>query len=146
MKLYFSILIFLISSVAISQSRGIILEPLYAPFYHGVASGDPKSDSIIIWTRITPDSSQTGSLSVNWTMATDSSMQNIIQSGISSTDSDKDHTIKIDVRGLLPYTQYYYEIEHTHLGEMIRFLHLNRGPHVIRIKILKEEVCYHHFD
>ena len=41
---------------------------------------------------------------------------------------------------------YYYEIEHTHLGEMIRFLHLNRGAHVIRIKILKEEVGYHHFD
>ncbi|MBK9328799.1 MAG: PhoD-like phosphatase N-terminal domain-containing protein [Sphingobacteriales bacterium] len=25
------------------------------PFYHEVASGDPTSDAVIIWTRVTPD-------------------------------------------------------------------------------------------
>ena len=30
----------------------------YKPFYHGVASGDPLEDRVIIWTRVTPDHHQ----------------------------------------------------------------------------------------
>ena len=37
------------------------VSPLYEqqrkPFYHGVASGDPLSDRVVIWTRVTPDDS-----------------------------------------------------------------------------------------
>ena len=41
----------------------------FAPFYHGVASGDPLADRVIIWTRVTP--TVFGPISVNWQMATD---------------------------------------------------------------------------
>jgi alkaline phosphatase D len=82
-----------------------------APFYHGVASGDPLSDRVIIWTRITPtDFGQT--LSGSYHVATDNQFNNIVASGIYSTDSTKDFTVKIDVTGLNPNTFYYYEFEH----------------------------------
>ena len=82
-----------------------------APFYHGVASGDPLSDRVIIWTRITPtDFGQT--LSGSYHVATDNQFNNIVASGTYSTDSTKDFTVKIDVTGLNPNTFYYYEFEH----------------------------------
>jgi alkaline phosphatase D len=82
-----------------------------APFYHGVASGDPLSDRVIIWTRITPqDFGQT--LVGTYHMATDDQFQNIVATGTYSTDSTVDFTVKIDVVGLQPNTFYYYEFEH----------------------------------
>ena len=82
-----------------------------APFYHGVASGDPLSDRVIIWTRITPqDFGQT--LVGTYHMATDDQFQNIVASGTYTTDSTVDFTVKIDVIGLQPNTFYYYEFEH----------------------------------
>ena len=82
-----------------------------APFYHGVASGDPLSDRVIIWTRITPaDFGQT--LSGTYQVATDNQFTNIVSSGSFTTDSTKDFTVKIDVTGLNPNTFYYYEFEH----------------------------------
>ena len=78
-----------------------------APFYHGVASGDPLSDRVIIWTRITPqDFGQT--LVGNYHMATDDQFQNIVATGTYTTDSTVDFTVKIDVIGLQPNTFYYY--------------------------------------
>ncbi|RPI67125.1 MAG: hypothetical protein EHM43_09765, partial [Ignavibacteriae bacterium] len=35
------------------------VDPKLKPFYHGVASGDPTSNSVILWTRVTPESGQT---------------------------------------------------------------------------------------
>lgn len=77
-----------------------------APFYHGVASGDPKSNSVIIWTRVSTDSMQAH---VDWQVATDTAMTNIVASGTKIVDAEKDYTVKIDVTGLQPYTTYYYE-------------------------------------
>jgi alkaline phosphatase D len=81
-----------------------------APFYHGVASGDPTPNSVIIWTRITTDIA--GSITGNWKIATDTNMLNVIQQGTFATDSSKDYTVKIDVTGLNPNTWYFYEFEH----------------------------------
>ena len=82
------------------------LDSRFAPFYHGVASGDPMSDRVIIWTRVTPD--QAGPVTVQWQMATDTGMTNVVQSGSATTDDSKDYTVKVDVTGLQPGTHYYY--------------------------------------
>ena len=84
------------------------------PFYHGVASGDPLADRVIIWTRLTPNFTS-GPLSVDWSVATDTGMTNIVRSGTVVTDSSRDFTVKIDVDSLAPNTWYYY-----------RFIHNNR--------------------
>lgn len=86
------------------------LDPLLAPFYHGVASGDPASDRVIIWTRLTPDDS--GEKQISWRMALDTNLLNIVASGTTVTDEMKDYTVQVDVTGLQANTWYYYEFQH----------------------------------
>lgn len=80
-----------------------------APFYHGVASGDPLSDRVIIWTRITPDSDE--EVIGKYFICTDTAMLNLVTQGEFMTNADKDYTVKIDVEGLSPATTYYYMFE-----------------------------------
>lgn len=85
------------------------LDPIYAPFYHGVASGDPLTDRVVLWTRITPDVA--GPVMVNWSVATDTGMNNVVQSGTATTDGTVDYTLQVDASGLQPNTWYYYQFE-----------------------------------
>ena len=77
-----------------------------APFYHGVASGDPLDDRVIIWTRVTPQNDTL--IPVEWKMATDTGFHNIVAKGNLTTDYTKDYTVKVDVAGLQPGVTYYY--------------------------------------
>jgi alkaline phosphatase D len=79
------------------------------PFYHGVASGDPLSNAVIIWTRVTLDTLV--DVSVNWRVATDTLFQNVVQNGVATASSDRDYTVKVDVTGLNPGTYYYFQFE-----------------------------------
>jgi len=79
------------------------------PFYHGVASGDPLADRVIIWTRVTPQALQ--DVDVSWKIATDQAMQNVVNSGSFTTNEDRDFTVKVDADGLEPDTYYYYQFE-----------------------------------
>ncbi len=110
-KILFLSVYFLYCYSAYAQEKRVTLDPLYAPFYHGVASGDPLTDRVIIWTRVTPDSNFTGNITVNWKMATDTLLSNVVQQGSFVTNEDKDFTVKVDVTGLQPNTWYYYEFE-----------------------------------
>lgn len=85
-------------------------EESLAPFYHGVASGDPTPNAVIIWTRVTTD--LPGQISGTWKVALDTNMTNVVQQGTFSTDSSRDYTVKIDVSELEPNTWYFYEFEH----------------------------------
>jgi len=84
------------------------VNPLLAPFYHGVASGDPLNDRVILWTRV---SDQTGLLNVNWKIATDTALQQVVNNGTASTDSTTDFCVKVDATGLQPNTWYYYQFD-----------------------------------
>lgn len=77
------------------------------PFYHGVASGDPLADRVIIWTRVTPDDSL-ATIAVKWQVATDQNFSTVIKSDSLATNPAKDYTVKVDVTGLQPDQIYYY--------------------------------------
>jgi alkaline phosphatase D len=85
-----------------------------AQFAHGVASGDPRPSSVVVWTRVTPTStSKPGSgagpdVTVRWQMSTSSSFTHVVRSGDVRTGPARDHTIKVDVTGLEADTTYYY--------------------------------------
>lgn len=79
------------------------------PFYHGMASGDPLPDAVIIWTRVTPEFHQT--VEVFWEMYSDSGLKNLVQSGKTTTDADRDYTVKVDVKGLQSGKDYYYRFK-----------------------------------
>lgn len=90
-----------------SDLSGMSIMDEWAPFYHGVASGDPQETAVIIWTRVTPeDLGQT--VEGEWMVAEDVDMDVVVQSGNFTTDASQDFTVKIDVQGLNPSTTYYY--------------------------------------
>ncbi|MDX2001207.1 MAG: alkaline phosphatase D family protein [Chitinophagales bacterium] len=86
-------------------------DSVHAPFYYGVASGDPLADRVIIWTHVTPDSATIDTIQLGWEVATDSTFANVVQSGQASTDSSVSWTVKVDVTGLSASTTYYYRFK-----------------------------------
>jgi len=98
-------------AAAAPASRGI--------FGYGVASGDPTANAVIIWTRATPPAgsgqpvatpgSGLGSpVPVTWELAADKQFTRVIRRGTVRTSAAADHTVKVDVDELSPYTRYYY--------------------------------------
>ncbi len=83
-------------------------------FRHGVASGDPLSSAVVLWTRVTPtEESAPGSgrgpdVRVRWEVATDDRFRRVVRRGEVSTGAARDHTVKVDVTGLSPATRYAY--------------------------------------
>jgi len=88
----------------------------YNHFLHGVASGDPTQSGVILWTRISNHGDDT--VEVNYTIATDVELNDIVKIGAANTSSAKDFTLKIDADGLEPATTYYYQFEYN--GEFSR--------------------------
>ncbi|MEM7297934.1 MAG: alkaline phosphatase D family protein [Bacteroidota bacterium] len=78
-----------------------------APFYHGVASGDPLYNQVIIWTRISPQDSLP-SIEVTWEISENQDFSQIVNKGSTSTNSLRDYTVKIDVDDLEAGTSYFY--------------------------------------
>lgn len=87
-----------------------------APFYHGVASGDPLTDRVILWTRIT---SSNASETVEWQISTDTNFTTIINSGTTTTDSSRDYTVKVDATGLQENTWYYYRFRNNGTNSLV---------------------------
>jgi alkaline phosphatase D len=83
-------------------------------FLHGVASGDPLPDGILLWTRVTPTAAATpGSgigpdIEVEWVMAQDKALTTVVAKGSVTASAASDHTVKADVRGLQPATDYWF--------------------------------------
>ncbi|WP_328428375.1 alkaline phosphatase D family protein [Streptomyces sp. NBC_00443] len=83
-------------------------------FLHGVASGDPLPDGVLLWTRVTPAPEATpGSglgpdTAVSWVVARDKALMNIVAKGSTTARAASDHTVKADIRGLAPATDYWF--------------------------------------
>lgn len=83
-------------------------------FAHGVASGDPLADRVILWTRVTPTPAATAgsgrgpATTVRWEMSPSKDFSTVASSGTATTDASRDHTVKVDAGGLAPKTRYWY--------------------------------------
>ena len=77
-------------------------------FRHGIASGDPLTDRVVIWTRVT---SPAGAAKVRWRVASDEQLNHVIASATVDTSALRDHTLKVDVPGLSPGRTYYYAFD-----------------------------------
>ncbi|UNI16910.1 Alkaline phosphatase [Purpureocillium takamizusanense] len=107
-------------------------------FTHGVASGDPWPESVILWTRIAPSNESDQSdvpvagtaplydhetekyikadpnpICVEWKVfkskcANDTHV-NVVAKGKAYTTSDIDYTVKVEAKGLKPLTKYWYQ-------------------------------------
>lgn len=83
-----------------------------ARFDHGVASGDPAADGLIIWTRATPvENSDAASVTLNWELALDREFAKPVRNGQVDCSAANDFTVKIDVRDLSPGQTYFYRFQ-----------------------------------
>ncbi|MFF9630953.1 alkaline phosphatase D family protein [Streptomyces fradiae] len=83
-------------------------------FLHGVASGDPLPDGVLLWTRVTPSpdalpgSGKGADTAVRWEVAEDRGFTRTVAHGSVTASAATDHTVKVDVRGLRPATSYWF--------------------------------------
>ncbi|WP_346777021.1 alkaline phosphatase D family protein [Streptomyces sp. HNM0575] len=83
-------------------------------FLHGVASGDPLPDGVLLWTRVTPSreavpgSGKGAPVHVTWEVAEDEQFTTVVARGRAKTRAAADHTVRADVRGLRPDTTYWF--------------------------------------
>ncbi|HWO21963.1 MAG TPA: alkaline phosphatase D family protein [Kofleriaceae bacterium] len=76
-------------------------------FPQGVASGDPRPDSVVLWTRI-QKGTDAGSIEVNVQVATDAGFNNIVVDQQVTATAASDHTVRVLVTGLVANTEYHY--------------------------------------
>ncbi len=85
-----------------------------SPFVHGVASGDPLPDGVVLWTRVTPTrlatpgSGRGPDVTVTWEVARDRDFRRVVARGRRVASATHDHTVHVDVRGLRAGTTYWY--------------------------------------
>jgi len=91
--------------VAAAEQAARLTAPV---FRHGVASGDPRSDRVLLWTRV---SGATGEVAVRWTLAANPTLTRVVARGETRTGAARDFTVKVDATGLTPGTTYYYRFE-----------------------------------
>lgn len=76
-------------------------------FAHGVASGDPAADSVVIWTRVSiPDAPM--SAPVLWEIAADENFSDMRGKGETVAAASRDWTVNAVAEGLKPGETYYY--------------------------------------
>ncbi|WP_320837768.1 alkaline phosphatase D family protein [Zhongshania sp.] len=99
------------SNRATAASKPPAGSPVTAPpvsFNHGVASGDPLDDRVILWTRVTPDQADSGGITVLCEVAEDPAFENVVLAENLVTGPERDYTIKFDAAGLLSEQHYWY--------------------------------------
>jgi alkaline phosphatase D len=106
------------------------------PFYHGVASGDPLQDRVILWTRVTPEDS-TAIVNVRWEISTSNSFSSIEESDSLSTSALRDFTVKVDVAGLKAGTKYFYRFKALNqTSEIGETKTLSQNPDSIKLAVV----------
>jgi len=91
-----------------------------APFTLGVASGEPRHNGVVLWTRLAPDPLAENGLGgmpdrrteVEWQVSRDENFGRITSSGIIETGPRGAHAVHVEVQGLRPGTPYYYRFRH----------------------------------
>ncbi len=83
-------------------------------FQHGVASGDPLTTQVVLWTRVTPPAGHAAAapVEVRWRIASDERLSSPVRTGTVRTSALRDYTVKIDATGLEPGRPYYYAFEY----------------------------------
>lgn len=89
-------------------------EPGY-PFTLGIASGDPDSGSVILWTRFAPeplrDTSLADAVPVHWVIAEDAEFRRVVQRGDVVALPENAHCVHVMAGGLEPDRHYYYRFD-----------------------------------
>jgi alkaline phosphatase D len=97
-------------------AAGTRSRPLGNPFTVGVASGDPSSDGVVLWTRLAPrpladdglGAMPSHPVEVEWELATDEGFRQVEQRGRSTAVPEAAHSVHVELTGLRPGGEYFY--------------------------------------
>ncbi|KQW63516.1 alkaline phosphatase [Variovorax sp. Root411] len=83
------------------------------PFTLGVASGVPRPDGMVLWTRLAPEPLQGGGMGeapveVRWEVAEDEGFRRIVSKGSATAAAELAHSVHVEVQGLRPGRPYWY--------------------------------------
>ena len=84
-----------------------LVPPPKADFKYGVASGDPLTDRVILWTHAKIANS-TDAVWLTWQVAADNAFATVVRTGRVQTTEAASFTAKVDVTGLTAGTSYFY--------------------------------------
>jgi len=83
------------------------------PFTLGVASGYPRANAVVLWTRLAPNPLQGGGMDptpveVDWLIAEDEGLKRPSARGTAIARADDAHSVHVEVDGLKPGRDYWY--------------------------------------
>ena len=102
-----------LSSISAVLSTGAVLsacggsESSMVDYDFGVASGDPLSDRVILWTHAKYQN-KADSVPLTWQVATEIEFTNIVASGVAQSSAETAYTCKVDATGLAANQSYFY--------------------------------------
>ena len=77
-----------------------------AIFQHGVASGDPLQDRVVLWTRLTAP--EAGPINLTWELASEPDFKDVVRTGEATARPEDDHSVRVDPAGLQAGSRYFY--------------------------------------
>lgn len=83
------------------------------PFALGVASGAPREDGVVLWTRLAPRPLEGGGMpddpvAVDWQIAEDEGFARVVAQGTVQASPALAHAVHVEARGLRPGRHYWY--------------------------------------
>jgi alkaline phosphatase D len=95
---------------------GVLSVEASAPYFpQSVASGDPRPDSVVLWTRVEDPHRVKEDLAMSLVMATDPELTQRVEltgDGLLGALASADHCLVVRVSGLEPGTTYYYRFSY----------------------------------
>ncbi|NUZ10140.1 alkaline phosphatase D family protein [Pseudoalteromonas sp. McH1-7] len=101
-----------------SDSKDIASNDFTVAFDHGVASGDPLSDKVILWTRVTPQGNPS-SVALTLQVSESQDFGVLLQSHQLVAQAKNDYTVKVDLSDLSANSQYFYRFVTTEIHSPI---------------------------
>jgi alkaline phosphatase D len=83
------------------------------PFTLGIASGYPRPDRVVLWTRLAPEPLEGGGMppgpaEVSWEIAADEGFRSVVARGRVTTTEAVAHSVHVEATGLQPARWYWY--------------------------------------
>ncbi len=99
-----------VRAMCLAMALGLAVGALAGVTYpQGVASGDPRPDSVVLWTRVEdPEAAPDADLAVTVEVATDPEFSDVVWSRTVTAEAAHDRCVKVLVTGLVPDTVYWY--------------------------------------
>jgi alkaline phosphatase D len=110
-----------LAAAALWSSRAlanVVTAPKFSgyPFTLGVASGDPTSTGVVLWTRLAPKPLEDGGMppediEVSWQVTEDEAMTRVVAQGKTIANPEWAHSVHVEVEGLRPDRWYWYQFK-----------------------------------